>query len=74
MLTFSNDELRSKLAADAGADASHIDFLPFGDLDSVRDDVQRIRESPFLPADILVTGYVYDVDTGGLTPVETAAV
>lgn len=75
MLTFSNDDLRSKLAADTGADASHIDFLPFGDLeDSVRDDVRRIRESPFLPADLLVTGYVYDVDTGGLTPVETAAV
>ena len=75
MLTFSNDDLRSKLAADTGADASHIDFLPFSDLeDSVRDDVRRIRESPFVPADILVTGYIYDVNTGALTPVEAAAV
>lgn len=75
MLTFSNDDLRNKLAADTGADASHIDFLPFTDLGgSVRDDVRRIRESPFIPGDVLVAGFVYDVDTGALTPVETDAV
>jgi len=75
MLTFSNEDLRSKLATETGGDASHIDFLPFTDLeDSVRVDVRRIRESPFISADIVVAGYVYDVDTGGLTPVETAAV
>ena len=73
MLTFSNDVLRDKCAADTGADASHIDFLPFSDVeDSVRDDVRRISKSPFLPADILVTGYIYDVDSGGLTPVDGA--
>src|SRR6476469_9154284 len=33
MLTFSNDDLRKKLADEAGADASGIDFLPFSDLD-----------------------------------------
>ena len=75
MLSFSNDDLRNKLAAETGADASDVDFLPFSDLEnSVRDDVRRIRESPFIPPDIVVTGYVYDVDTGGLTPVGTAAV
>src|SRR3954465_13023123 len=37
MLTFTNDDLRSKLADEAGADASDLDFLPFRDLDdSVR--------------------------------------
>ena len=70
MLTFSNDDLRGKLA-DEGADASHIDFLPFSDLEqSVRDDVQRIKDSPFLPDDAPVTGYVYDVTDGRLYPVE----
>src|SRR6266511_5417460 len=29
MLTFSNDDVRQKLADEAGADASAIDFLPF---------------------------------------------
>ncbi|MDQ3708725.1 MAG: carbonic anhydrase [Actinomycetota bacterium] len=73
MLTFSNDDLHSKLAAETGADASAIDFLPFGDLeDSVRDDVRRIGQNPFIPTDIPVTGYIYDVDTGELTAVGTA--
>ena len=44
MLTFSNEDLRGKLAADTGTDASGIDFLPFSDLEqSVRDDVARIQ-------------------------------
>lgn len=75
MVTLSNDHLRNKLAAETGADASHIDFLPFSDPEeSVRDDVQRIRESPFIPTDISVAGFVYDVETGELTSVETGAV
>jgi carbonic anhydrase len=69
MLTFSNDDLRGKLA-DEGTDASHIDFLPFGDLEqSVRDDVQRIKDTPYLPDDAPVTGYIYDVSNGRLTEV-----
>src|SRR2546426_3933936 len=32
MLTFSNDQLRAKLKADLGADASQVDFLPFSDV------------------------------------------
>jgi carbonic anhydrase len=65
MLTFSNDDLRGKLAADTGRDASHMDFLPFSDVEeSVRDDVRRIRDNPFTPADVEVSGWVYDVKTG----------
>jgi carbonic anhydrase len=67
MLTFSNDDLQGKLAADTGRDASHMDFLPFSDLEeSVRDDVRRIRDDPYIPADIEVSGWVYDVKTGEL--------
>ncbi|MGQ0668539.1 MAG: beta-class carbonic anhydrase [Actinomycetota bacterium] len=70
MLTFTNDDLRSKLAERYGADASGVDFLPFGDLEeSVREDVRRIRGSSFIPGDISVSGYVYDVRTGRLNPV-----
>jgi carbonic anhydrase len=69
MLTFSNEDLRGRLA-DEGTDASHIDFLPFGDVEqSVRDDVAKIKDSPYLPDDAPVTGYVYDVSTGRLTEV-----
>lgn len=70
MLTFTNDDLRSKLKQETGADASSIDFLPFSDLArSVQDDVQRIQQSPFIPDDIRVSGFVYDVQTGLLEPV-----
>jgi carbonic anhydrase len=70
MLTFTNDELRAKLAEETQGDASHIDFLPFRDLDeSVREDIQRIKESPFIPEGIPVRGFVYDVRTGSLTEV-----
>jgi carbonic anhydrase len=70
MLTFSNDDLRGKLEAETGSDASDIDFLPFGDLEqSVRDDVAAIKASPFIDQDIPVRGFVYDVKSGRLTEI-----
>ena len=73
MATFTNDDLRGKLRETFGVDASDTDFLPFGDLEqSVRDDVATIRSSPLVPADVEVTGYIYDVRTGKLTEVASA--
>ncbi len=73
MLLFTNDDLRSKLQADTGRDTSHMDFLPFSDLDeSVREDVRHIRENPFIPPDVEVSGWVYDVKTGKLREVVPA--
>jgi carbonic anhydrase len=70
MLTFSNEDLRERLQAETGQNASGIDFLPFTDLEeSVREDVRRIRESPFLDPDIPVRGFIYDVRTGLLSEV-----
>ena len=65
MGTFTDDELRERLTAETGADASGIEFLPFRDLEqSVRDDVLAIRASPFVDGSIPVLGFVYDVRTG----------
>ena len=70
MLTFSNEDLRGKLKQETGADASDIDFLPFSDLEqSVRDDVRKIKDSPFIPKGIPVRGFIYDVRTGRLSEV-----
>jgi carbonic anhydrase len=70
MLTFSNDDLYAKVQEDLGADASDIDFLPFPDLEqSVRDDVQFLKNSPLIPDDVSVRGFVYDVKTGKVTEV-----
>lgn len=77
MLTFSNGDIRGKLAGELGPAAAtaaeRIDFLPFGDLDqSVRDDLATIRSSPLIPEDIPARGFVYDVQTGA--PREIACV
>ncbi len=70
MLTFSNEDLRTKLQQEFKADASHIDFLPFSDLEqSVRDDLVTIKASPFIPDSIAVSGFIYDVSSGKLLPV-----
>jgi carbonic anhydrase len=41
--------------------------------DSVTQDVRRIREHPVVPTNVPVYGYVYDVRTGRLEEVKTAA-
>ncbi len=71
MLTFTNEQIRQRLRDRLGADASGVDFLPFGDLDqSVRDDVATVRASPLVPDDVAVSGFVYDVRTGRLRRVD----
>jgi carbonic anhydrase len=44
-----------------------IEWLTIGDQEqSVRDDVQRIREHPLVPKNIAIYGYIYDVSLGTL--------
>jgi carbonic anhydrase len=70
MLTFSNQDLHTKLQQELHANADNIDFLPFSNLEqSVRDDVTFLRNSPFIPQSIDISGFVYDVNTGKLLPV-----
>jgi carbonic anhydrase len=65
MLTFTNEQLATKVANDLGVDVSGQDFFPFADVaQSVRDDVAILRESPLIPKDIPISGAIYDVTTG----------
>ena len=67
MLSFRDKDLQAKLRQKTGKDASAIPFHAFSDLkENVRRQVERIRSSPFLPKDIPVTGFVYDVRSGRL--------
>jgi carbonic anhydrase len=67
MLTFRDEQLHEQLRKETGKDASHLQFHTFTDVEaSVREQLQRIRENPFLPRDIDVHGFVYDVRTGRL--------
>ena len=70
MLTFSNEDLRTKLKQELHTNADNIDFLPFKNLEqSVRDDVATIKASPLIPKNIEVSGFIYDVHSGRLLPV-----
>ncbi|HXD59251.1 MAG TPA: carbonic anhydrase [Thermoleophilaceae bacterium] len=66
MLGFKNEDLYEKL----GDEAREIDFLPFSDLEqSVRDDVRFLKDSPLVPDEVSIRGFVYDVKTGRVAEV-----
>ena len=71
MMAATNEDLRNEVRRRLGVDASGIDFMTFTDLEqSVRDDIESIRSSPFLPAELAVSGSIYDVRNGRLREVE----
>lgn len=72
MLTFKDDELRTRLEKESGATPlAPASFNSFGDVaDNVRRGLQRIRTHPWIPKQISVRGFVFDVKTGKLTEVK----
>lgn len=55
------------------SEGEYIEWLTIRDQEqSVRDDVQRIREHPLVPKNIAVYGYIYDVQSGRLREVPEA--
>lgn len=71
MLTFKDDDLRAKLHQQTGTDTVAPDrFHAFSDLaEDVRQQIQKIKSHPWLPAGIPVRGFIYDVKTGRLEEV-----
>jgi carbonic anhydrase len=70
MLTFTDEQLRQQLTKDTGADAGSLAFYAFNNLEeNVRAQVAQIRNSPFIPKDISVRGFVYQVENGLLKEV-----
>jgi carbonic anhydrase len=68
--SFTNDEIRTKVAAESGSSADGIDFMAFTDpTASTRADVRAIRANPLLPDDLEVSAWIYDVRTGALKAV-----
>ncbi len=68
--TFQNESFHKHLKRELGVDVSDQDFLPFQDVEeSVREDMQLLRESPLIPDDVVISGAVYDVDTGSMREV-----
>lgn len=70
MLTFQDEQLRQQLKSETGHDASHLQFHAFTDLEeNLRAQLQRIRENPFLPREVELHGFIYDVRSGRLREV-----
>lgn len=74
MLTFKDDELTAKL--EAGTNAAAVTpqrFYAFPDLEkNVRQQIQRVKSHPWIPANISVRGFIYDVKTGKLNEVSAS--
>jgi len=71
MLTFTDEQLREQLTKDTGADASSLAFYAFKNVEeNVRAQVAKIKNSPFIPKDIPVRGFIYQVENGLLKEVK----
>jgi carbonic anhydrase len=69
MQTFTDEEFAEKLERETGARPEWRAHA-FADLEQdVRDSIETIRSSPFIPRTGSVRGFVYDVDTGRLREV-----
>ncbi len=65
MASATEAELRERVAASAGADASWQTFAVVGDQRvALAEDVAKVRSHPLIPDEVAVGGFVYDVDTG----------
>lgn len=73
MLTFEDAALLRRLEEETGTPAiTPVHFHAFRDVKSnVRQQVERIRNHPYIPPSIPVRGFVYDVKTGRLEEVVT---
>jgi len=71
MLTFKDEDLRSKLHAQTGtATVAPAEFHAFSDPEeNVRQQIQKVTSHPWIPKDVPVRGFIYDVKTGRLTEV-----
>lgn len=69
MLTFKNDDVHAVVEKNIGAEAKKelagLDFQPFSNLEqAVKDDVKYLKESKAIPESAVVSGWVYEVETG----------
>jgi carbonic anhydrase len=65
------DAMRDRVATAAGQSADGWTFLTTDDQRaSIRDDIARIEACPLIADDVAVGGFIFDVDTGALRPLE----
>jgi carbonic anhydrase len=71
MVDSTEAEISARIAARSGADTAGWVFLATTDqLATMRDDIGRIRDCPLLPAELEIGGFIFDVHSGALVPME----
>ena len=71
MVGSTDDEIRARIGAMRGVDASGWDFLASTDQPAaLRDDIGLIESCPLLPPDLQVGGFIFEVHSGELVPVD----
>lgn len=71
MASATEQELQERVGRSAGRDASWQSFGVVADQElALRQDLAKVRTHPLIPDTVKVGGFVYDVDTGLLNPVE----
>ncbi len=69
--TNSAAELRQRVGAGAGKDASWMSFHVIEDqVRALREDLAKVRSHPLIAQGVEVAGFIYDVDSGLLEPVD----
>lgn len=70
MASATADEVHHQIREASGIDSRSLEFQLMDDqLASLKNDVQRVRSSPYLPGGVEVGGFLYDVRTGRLQEV-----
>ncbi len=71
MIGTTDDELRARIGAIRGVDATDWNFLATTDqLAALRSDIERITTCALLPADLEVGAFIFDVHSGELVPID----
>lgn len=74
MLTFKDEELRTKLQQQTGTSTdAPAHFHAFTDVEeNVRRQIENLKGHPWIPRQIPVRGFIYDVTTGSLSEVHVS--
>ncbi|MGN6721144.1 MAG: beta-class carbonic anhydrase [Marmoricola sp.] len=71
MSSSTEEQLHERVTASAGIDSSWQPFHVIEDpINSLRQDLHKVRSHPLIPASVPVGGFIYDVDTGLLNPID----
>ncbi|KAL8923157.1 MAG: hypothetical protein Q9172_003254 [Xanthocarpia lactea] len=74
MLKFKNEDIRAVIESELGPEAleelAGLDFQPFPHLeDGVKDDVELLKRSKAIPDSVVISGWVYEVESGKVSQV-----